>query len=414
MQGKVALYTIFRCTNYGAVLQAYALARILRSICGEDAVDVLNHRMDPRDNHLLGKISNPNTPWFQRWRNRRKFAARYFRPDLFEERRRNTIRLIGEGIRPTERLYRSPQEMADLPRYSTVVVGSDQVWNPALNHDFGCNQYLASHLPEGQDRVAYAASFGVSALPPEFEGEYRAALSRFREITVREESGAEILKKLLPHRDAPHVVLDPTMLLPPDEWRSLVIHPSPHSSHLSSDPQLSTPIVAYWVRTVTQSDVDALAAVARRCGAAVALMSAGPLPKLSFPDEVTPRVDAGPFDLVHAVASASCVVTDSFHGLQFATAFSRPFVALGDLNAPGSNASRLIDFCARYGLNSQPSPTHQLPTANCQIIHDISAFRSGGEMRFADPSEFSRERLDVDRATSIAALKRMVEASFAL
>ena len=106
MQGKVALYTIFRCTNYGAVLQAYALARTLRAICGEGAVDVLNHRMDPRDNHLLGKITNPNTPWFQRWRNRRKFAARYVRPDLFEARRQGTVRLIEGAIRPTERLYR--------------------------------------------------------------------------------------------------------------------------------------------------------------------------------------------------------------------------------------------------------------------------------------------------------------------
>ena len=34
---KIALYTIFRCTNYGAVLQAYALARVLRGILGEDA-----------------------------------------------------------------------------------------------------------------------------------------------------------------------------------------------------------------------------------------------------------------------------------------------------------------------------------------------------------------------------------------
>ena len=73
---KIALYTIFRCTNYGAVLQACALARTLRRMLGEDSVDVINHLMDPRDNHLLGKITNPNTPWLQRWRNRRKFAAR--------------------------------------------------------------------------------------------------------------------------------------------------------------------------------------------------------------------------------------------------------------------------------------------------------------------------------------------------
>ena len=80
---KVALYTIFRCTNYGAVLQAYALARVLRELLADGALDVINHQMDPRDNHLLGKITNPNTPWYQRWRTKRKFTSRYFRVDLF-------------------------------------------------------------------------------------------------------------------------------------------------------------------------------------------------------------------------------------------------------------------------------------------------------------------------------------------
>ena len=97
----LALYTIFRCTNYGAVLQALALARTLRALPGGASVDVLNHRMDPRDNHLLGKITNPETPWFQRWRNRRKFAKRYLQSDRFEVRRAKTVRLIDEAVRKT-------------------------------------------------------------------------------------------------------------------------------------------------------------------------------------------------------------------------------------------------------------------------------------------------------------------------
>ena len=408
MQGKVALYTIFRCTNYGAVLQAYALARTLRAICGEDAVDVLNHRMDPRDNHLLGKITNPNTPWFQRWRNRRKFEARYVRPDLFEERRRKTIRLIEGDIRPTDRLYRSPDEFSGLPPYATVVVGSDQVWNPALNHDFGCNQYLAAHLPEGQDRVAYAASFGVAELPPELEAEYRAALSRFRAITVREESGAEMVRRLLPHRDTPRVALDPTLLLSPEEWtalgeckmenvkckmkgtnqgaRSATLHFTLYTLHSF--------IAAYWVRTVMQGDVDALAAVARRHGMPAVLMSAGPLPKLSFPDEVRPYVDADPFDFVRTVADSSGLVTDSFHGLQFASLFGRPLIALGDLGMAGSNASRLVDFCTRYGI--------------ADGVHDISTFRSVGDFGLSGMSPFRKDRLAADRAASLDALKSML------
>lgn len=385
---KSALYTIFRCTNYGAVLQAYALARVLRGMFGEDSLDVINHRMDPRDNHLLGKITNPNTPWFQRWRNKHKFAARYLHPELFETRRAKTIRLIDEYIRPTDRLYRSPDELRELPQYATVVVGSDQVWNPGLNHDFGHNQYLAADIPESQDRVAYAASFGVSELPPEFEAEYRKALSRFRRITVREESGARLCKQILGNDVSAQVVLDPTMLLTADDWRGVV--------RSDGNGPCGRYVAAYWVRTLTQEDVDALAAVSRSVNAPVRLMSAGPMPKIRLPPEVTPFIDADPFDFVGTIGDSCAVVTDSFHGLQFTTMFERPFIALGNLSDPKSNASRLVDFCARYGLSGG--------------IKDIEDFRKGSELAFAGFSGFSHAALSDDRARSLNALERLMPA----
>lgn len=378
---KTALYTIFRCTNYGAVLQAYALARTLRGILGEDSLDVVNHRMDPRDTHLLGKITNPNTPWFQRWRNRRKFAARYCRPDLFELRRAKTVRFIERGIRPTAHLYARPEELRTLPPYATVVVGSDQVWNPLLNTDFGRNQYLATDLRDGQDRVAYAASFGVSELPASCRGEYAAALRRFRRITVREETGAAICESLVSVR--PPVVLDPTMLLAADEWRG----------EAKRRPGAGAYAAAYWVRTVSQADVDALAALARSQGVPFRLMSAGPIPKLDFPPEVVPFVDADPLDFVGEIADSAFVVTDSFHGLQFAALFRRPFAAVGDISDPKSNASRLVDFCRRYGF--------------AERVLDIGAFRDG-ECPSVDSGEFDALAFESDRNRSLRELRALL------
>ena len=417
---KVALYTIFRCTNYGAVLQAYALARVLRGILGEDAVDVINHRMDPRDNHLLGKITNPNTPWFQRWRNKRKFAARYFHPELFECRRLKTIRLIENFIRPTEKLYKNPKELrglspsghGGLSSYDTVVVGSDQIWNPSLNHDFGHNQYLGTDLPDKQDRVAYAASFGVSELPEECRDEYRTALSNFRIITVREESGAKICKSLLSANgdspqdvakgDSPQVVLDPTLLLTADDWRMTVeTVPDRSMGTVPMRGEGTVPkgargryVAAYWVRTLTEADVAALGRIARDAMAPVCLMSAGPLPKFQFPSEVAPYIDADPFNFVRTLSGATAVVTDSFHGLQFATLFKKPFLALGNISDPKSNASRLVDFCARYGLSGG--------------IQDIAAFRSGTAHPFADVARFGAKAFEADRSRSRNALKGML------
>ena len=90
------------------------------------------------------------------------------------------------------------------------------------------------------------------------------------------------------------------------------------------------------------------------------------------------------------MANNSAVITDSFHGLQFATLFRKPFVALGELSDPRSNASRLVDFGARYGLSGG--------------VHDIEQFRSGAPCPFASFASFNASALDGDRDRSMKAL----------
>jgi hypothetical protein len=118
------------------------------------------------------------------------------------------------------------------------------------------------------------------------------------------------------------------------------------------------------------------------------------MPKLALPPEVEPYVEADPFDFVRAIAASSAVITDSFHGLQFATLFRRPFLALGELSDPRSNASRLVDFCARYGLSDG--------------IHDIEKFRSGTPCPVASFASFDASALDADRDRSIKVLRGLL------
>lgn len=335
---KIAMLTIFRCVNYGAVLQALALRHVLSQHYPEATIDIINHFMDPRDNHLRGKITNPNTPWFQRWRNKRKVWKKFHRPDLFEVRREKTIRVIDDMLKPTEHIYKNPAELANLPAYDVVVVGSDQVWNPILNHDFKVNQYLCTTIPETQRRVSYAASFALRQLPEKHVDEYRAALSKFDRITIREETGASICEELLGYR--PEVVLDPTMLLSAQEWRDLL------AKHGYTSKISTKYLFAYWIAALTQADVDALSAYASERGMPIYLTSAGQFTNLKFPENVIPQVDASPLDWMVQLDASEGVITDSYHGLQFATNFGKPVLPLVDSPSPRSEASRLIDFCA--------------------------------------------------------------------
>ena len=367
--------------NYGAVLQAVALKRVLEQLFPNSQVEVVNHLMDPRDNHLLGKLTNPNTPWFQRWRNRRKYLRKFYAPDLFEARRAKTVRVIQGLLNPPPRIFKDPYELRELPEYDVVVVGSDQIWNPQLNQDFSVNQYLCSTFPAGQKRVSYAASFGLGELPEVLKKEYAAAISRFDGITVREESGAKICESLLGVR--PPVVLDPTMLLNSGEWLSIT-----GGVEAASEPYMA----AYWVRSVAQADVDALGRYAREKGMPCRLMSAGQLPKLRIPENVHLSVDADPLDFVKTVAGAEGVITDSFHGLQFAVGFGKPVLALGELGNAKSNASRLTDFCRRYECGEA-----------CQ---ELVRFREG-EI-FCGTERFDLRKLESDRERSLQTLKSIV------
>ena len=161
---KIGLFTIFRCVNYGAVLQAIALKRVLERLFPNSQVEVVNHLMDPRDNHLLGKLTNPNTPWFQRWRNRRKYLRKFYAPDLFEARRAKTVRVIQGLLNPPPRIFKDPYELRELPKYDVVVVGSDQIWNPKIFPDKHFDPVFFGTF-SNRRKIAYAPSFGIPEIP---------------------------------------------------------------------------------------------------------------------------------------------------------------------------------------------------------------------------------------------------------
>ena len=88
------------------------------------------------------------------------------------------------------------------------------------------------------------------------------------------------------------------------------------------------------------------------------------------------------------------MVNFSFHGLQFATLFRKPFVVLGQISDPRSNASRLVDFCARYGLSGG--------------VWELEAFRAGKEVSFAEIAPSGISRLESDRVRSKGVLKGLL------
>lgn len=124
-------------------------------------------------------------------------------------------RFINEYIHSTKPL-RSSEELRGYFTSNTfdcIVVGSDQVWREIYSPCI--EDFFLGFLPEDNNtlNITYAASFGTADSPisDEHLANCIGLSGRFSAISVREQSGVEIMKNIFGHESK--LVLDPTLLL---------------------------------------------------------------------------------------------------------------------------------------------------------------------------------------------------------
>ena len=103
-------------------------------------------------------------------------------------------------------------------KYDIVVAGSDQVFNDVCTK-FD-ETYFLDFVPD-KKKYSYAASFGFKELPKEREEDYKRRLEGFQQLSIREESGCDIVRNLLGRESLCNI--DPTFLLNRNEWEKIVV-----------------------------------------------------------------------------------------------------------------------------------------------------------------------------------------------
>ena len=101
--------------------------------------------------------------------------------------------------------------------YDLFISGSDQVWNMKLNRED--YNYFLKFVKDDSKKIAYAASFGYSVIPNEYEENTLNYLNKFKYISVREKQSKELLANYNIKSD---VVLDPTLLLDSNKWEKII------------------------------------------------------------------------------------------------------------------------------------------------------------------------------------------------
>lgn len=318
---KIGKLTLDGYFNYGNVLQNYALEQVLKKY-GD--VDCFWHMPD----NFLPRV------WYQwSWKEPVKFILNWrgFRSKLFSDM--HGMEMVRQGkIKEWCDRYIGIKHADDLSKnvsdYDYFVVGSDQVWNPYFPYLEHC--FLSFAPPE--KRIAYAASISCPVIPEEKQTMYREALAKFAHISMREQQGAEQVKEFT-GRDVP-VVVDPTLLLSPDEWRKVSRQPAWYHG--------GDYILAYFLG----KRPEVIARLKRETGLTVVNL---------LDTDVYEHYVTGPDEFLWAIEHAKLVYTDSFHGTVFSILFRTPFVVCDRVgNAVTEKMGSRIDTLLGYfGLETR-------------------------------------------------------------
>lgn len=329
---KIAILTLPLHTNYGGILQAYALQTVLEKMGHE--VCLIEKRRKPL------RLPLWKAPLSYGKRIVKNLTGHPF-PIFYEQKinreepiiRQNTDKFINKYIK-----RRIVDDYSDIQEkdFDAFVVGSDQVWRPKYFHEI---EHAFLDFTEGWNvkRVAYAASFGTDAweYTPKQTKRCRELIKNFDAVSVRESSGVYLCRKYL-GVDAAHV-LDPTMLLSIDDYYNLG-----ESANIHNNKE----ILFNYILDETSDKRDLI----HRISAEKGLTPFHICINRDFNVPVKKRIQPPLKQWLRGFIDAKFVVTDSFHACVFSIIFHKPFLAVGNSNRGLSRFTNLLNL---FGLGDR-------------------------------------------------------------
>lgn len=378
---KIGILTLPLHTNYGGILQAWALQTVLERM-GHD-VKVINLDRTPIKVRLLENI----------YLNLRNFMARlrhgkFYYPGNINESRKQSYEKYLIRTQYTQVFvddyihsfyvsnYTNDIKKTD---FEAIVVGSDQIWRPkyiksTLKSSIK-NAFLGFAESWNIIKISYAASFGTD------EWEYTKAqtakvkelIKKFNAVSVREKSGIKLCSE---HLDvsAEHV-LDPTMILRKEDYIN--------TFEIQREPKSNGNLMVY-ILDYSDEKKNLVERIAKEKGLTSFMIGAkvddGKTP---LEECIQPRLQKW----LRGFYDAEFVVTDSFHACVFSILFGKPFVAIGNISR---GLSRFESLLAIFDLGKN-------------LISDVSQYNVDNDYTIP---ENVYQKLDKWRDKSMTYLKK--------
>lgn len=316
---RLGVLTFHRAYNCGAMLQAWALKRVLEGMGHSVEFPACNHVGE--GGRWVAKTNLNRHGW-----RRLGSAGKAFLKNVLSIPVEDVARARYRRFRERELPERAcaPEELGKL--YDALVVGSDQVWNEDRAKAW-LPLFLGENWVEGTKAVAYGASWG-DVLPDRARmARLATALGRFSGVSVRESYARDDLELAGAEKGRVGVVADPTLLADRADWERLA-----GETAIPRGPYL----FMYNVMFESKEAMRVARAVARRLGLKPVVASVYQYTRWKAPRGL--EWGMSPERLVAYTAGAACVLACSFHGTVMGLTFGKPTLSL--LPEPDGGRSR--------------------------------------------------------------------------
>ena len=319
---KVAIITLYDELNIGNKLQNYAVQTFFSEM-GYDVKTILHWEMYSFSfRQILEQICR--VIGFPRRRSH-ILRMKKLRRNKFVAFTKKYLKL-GETVN----IKHIPESFKE--KYDYFVTGSDQVWHNWTDTAEEVDFYMLS-FAEQKQRVAFAPSFGKSNITS-FKEKYIEGLKGFRELSCREETGADLISELSGKKA--EVLLDPTMLIDRKHWEDLEKQPNWLTGNY---------LLVYSLGDRSAKINELIESISK-------------LEKLKIVDllniDLKDQFVSGPDEFVYLVHHAKCVITDSFHACVFSVLFHTDFIVFDrDTSDTAKMTSRIDTLLGKFNLQDR-------------------------------------------------------------
>lgn len=323
---KINVITRHAPSNYGSLLQSIATVNVLQRM-GHDAFIIDYIRPDD-----LGLNKVKQEAALKGGSVVKKIIYTLIRYPIEKIAELRFRRMRKKHLKTTTRCS-SIEDLAGL-QADYFMTGSDQVWGPMVNGKYD-PAYFLDFVKNGK-KVAYAASFGKAKLDEKNANEYKRLLSSYKKIAVREDSAVKLIERW-GGINCVGQVIDPTLLLSRDEWKTCfgLKNDSPKKYvlvyQIHNDPKLS-----FYAKQLAAAK-------------GLQLIRVNPfLHQICRGGKFYCCPDVKEF--LQLINDVAYMVTDSFHGTCFAINFNKQFVEILPNNATGTRNQSILTLT---GLSSR-------------------------------------------------------------